>query len=212
MKIAVVCNEVLKADFLSGKGNSPEKAVFISSPEHIPADASMVVDLLFENQAERKAALRQFLPRPVMVHAVTETLAEIGEPFIRINAWPGFLQHTIWEVAALPPQQEQLQELAAATGWQYRLVADRAGMISARVIAVIINEAWFTFGEGISTREEIDIAMKSGTNYPYGPFEWGEKIGVNNICRLLTSMCAADSRYEIAPALKAACKASGVPV
>jgi 3-hydroxybutyryl-CoA dehydrogenase len=29
----------------------------------------------------------------------------------------------------------------------------------------------------ISTKAEIDIAMKLGTNYPYGPFEWSEKSG-----------------------------------
>ncbi len=212
MKIAVVCNEALKADFLSRKGNSNVAAVFVDSPERIPADAVLIIDLLFENRAERKAALLPFLPRPVIVHSVTATLAEIGAPFIRINAWPGFLQHEVLEVAALPGQQQQLPAVFEGLGWQYRLVADIAGMISARVIAAIINEAWFTFGEGISTREEIDIAMKSGTNYPYGPFEWSEKIGVNNICVLLSGMCAADSRYEMAPALKAACQAAGTPV
>ncbi len=46
---------------------------------------------------------------------------------------------------------------------------------------MIVNEAFFAFGEKISTIEEIDMAMKLGTNYPNGPFEWAEKIGIENI-------------------------------
>ena len=115
-----------------------------------------------------------------------------------------FLQHPILEIAALPEQQTAARQVFDQLGWKYRFVADIAGFVSARVIAMIINEAWFTVGDGISTREEIDTAMKSGTSYPYGPFEWGEKIGLQNIGRLLTAMRASDSRYEIAPALQAA--------
>jgi 3-hydroxybutyryl-CoA dehydrogenase len=30
--------------------------------------------------------------------------------------------------------------------------------------------------------------MKSGTSYPFGPFEWAEKIGVDKIKNLLLSL------------------------
>jgi len=205
MKLGVVCNEALKEAFLARGLPAGADAVFVPGIADLPADATIVFDLLFENEAPRTAALAQCLPRPVIVHSVTATLAEIGQPFIRLNAWQGFLQHPILEIAALPAGEKSVQAVFAQLGWKYRLVPDIAGFVTARVIAAIINEAWFTFGDGISTREEIDIAMKSGTNYPYGPFEWGEKIGLGNISRLLTSMCDADSRYEVAPALQAAC-------
>jgi 3-hydroxybutyryl-CoA dehydrogenase len=44
--------------------------------------------------------------------------------------------------------------------------------------------------------------MKSGTNYPYGPFEWSEKIGVANILNLLEKLAKKEERYSPAPALK----------
>jgi 3-hydroxybutyryl-CoA dehydrogenase len=205
MKIGVVCNEPLKEAFLARGLPASAQAFFVHNIADLPADATIVFDLLFSHEAPRTAVLAQYLPRPVVIHSVTATLAEIGQPFIRVNAWPGLLPHPILEIAALPEQQATVQNVFAQLGWKYRLVPDIAGFVSARVIAMIINEAWFTFGDGISTREEIDIAMKSGTNYPYGPFEWGEKIGLGNIGRLLTAMRAADNRYEIAPALEAAC-------
>jgi 3-hydroxybutyryl-CoA dehydrogenase len=205
MKLAIVCNDVLKEAFLRRGLKAGVEAVFIEQPGQVPADAGAIIDLLFENEASRVAALAAWLPRPVLVHSVVATLADIGQPFIRLNAWPGFLLHEPLEIAALPGRETDVQQIFMQIGWKYHLVPDIAGLISARVIAMIINEAWFTYGDGISTREEIDIAMKSGTNYPYGPFEWGEKIGLRNICRLLTTMSGTDNRYQPAPVLEAAC-------
>ena len=68
-------------------------------------------------------------------------------------------------------------------------------MITPRVIAMIINEAYFTLQAGVSTKEEIDTAMKLGTNYPYGPFEWADKIGLNRIKTLLQTLSKTDTRY-----------------
>jgi 3-hydroxybutyryl-CoA dehydrogenase len=74
-------------------------------------------------------------------------------------------------------------------------------MIAARVISMIINEAYFALGDKISTKEQIDIAMKLGTNYPYGPFEWSEKIGLQKIYALLKKLREKERRYDIAPLL-----------
>lgn len=67
---------------------------------------------------------------------------------------------------------------------------------------MIINEAWLSLGEGVSTKEEIDTAMKLGTNYPYGPFEWGNKIELKNVYQLLTALSKTNPRYEPAALLK----------
>jgi 3-hydroxybutyryl-CoA dehydrogenase len=66
---------------------------------------------------------------------------------------------------------------------------------------MIINEAWFAWGEKISSKQDIDTAMKLGTNYPMGPFEWGEKIGLHRVCHLLSELSLESGRYNIAPSL-----------
>jgi 3-hydroxybutyryl-CoA dehydrogenase len=60
---------------------------------------------------------------------------------------------------------------------------------------MIINEAYFALADDVSTKEEIDIAMKMGTAYPYGPFEWGNKIGLQNIVTLLQKLSVQQPRY-----------------
>ena len=57
----------------------------------------------------------------------------------------------------------------------------------------------------MSTKKEIDTAMKLGTNYPYGPFEWCEKIGKERVYQLLNHLSKTDERYHPAPGLVKEC-------
>jgi 3-hydroxybutyryl-CoA dehydrogenase len=80
-------------------------------------------------------------------------------------------------------------------------VSDEPGFIAARVIAMIINEAYLALEEHVSTKEEINTAMKLGTNYPFGPFEWAVAIGTSNILNLLERLNRESNRYKPAAAL-----------
>ena len=77
-----------------------------------------------------------------------------------------------------------------------------------RVISMIINEAYFALGDKLATSESIDLAMKFGVNYPLGPIEWGQKIGLKHIINLLSeySEITEDSRYRVSTTLKFAGK------
>jgi len=105
-------------------------------------------------------------------------------------------------------QRKEDQTVLAAVceklGSGYRIVADQAGMVTPRVIGMIVNEAYFTLEDGTATREDIDLAMKLGTNYPYGPFEWAERIGLKNVVTLMSAVYreTGDERYLICPLLK----------
>ena len=83
-------------------------------------------------------------------------------------------------------------------------VIDRVGMVTPRVIFMMINEAYYTLQEGTANKEDINIAMKLGTNYPYGPFEWAEKTGIRHVAETLEALYedTHDERYRICPLLK----------
>lgn len=168
-------------------------------------DAALYIDLDFTPDAQRVSLLGRLLPSLVMVNAVETTIGQIGRPFIRINGWPGFLEMDTHEVV-IPDAEtgERLGRVYAALGHRFRAAADIPGMITPRVLAAIINEAWYTWEAGVSSKEEIDIAMKLGTNYPMGPFEWGERIGLARICHLLRALSRSDPRYSPAESLKTA--------
>ena len=163
------------------------------------------LDMDFRNEPGRVEKLSRLLPALVLVNAVTPTLLEIKRPFVRINAWPGFSTQKIHELVS-PDEatKNRIASLYQSLGCGYRFVPDTPGMIGPRIVAGIINEAWYTWEEKVSTKEEIDTAMKLGTNYPQGPFEWGERIGLGQIAGLLWSLSRTDPRYTPANALQQA--------
>ncbi|HYN63717.1 MAG TPA: 3-hydroxyacyl-CoA dehydrogenase family protein, partial [Candidatus Limnocylindrales bacterium] len=58
--------------------------------------------------------------------------------------------------------------------------------------------------EGVAAPEAIDIAMRLGTNYPSGPLEWGERIGLDHVIHTLDALHAMvpDGRYRVVPLLR----------
>lgn len=164
----------------------------------------VIFDLAFEPSPERIEILSSF-NKPVLINSVTNTLKGLGLPdnFFRINAWPGFLQRELTEVAiGYESQAEMIKTIFQLLQWPFQIVPDTPGLISARIIAMIVNEAYFALGEDISSKQEIDTAMKLGTNYPFGPFEWSEKIGLKNIYTVLQKLQMKSNRYTIAPLLE----------
>ncbi len=143
-----------------------------------------------------------FKGKPVFINDVVHTLKQNNMPanFHRINGWNGFLQRELWEIAS---NDERLASTAfEALGWKCSFVKDEPGLVAARVISMIINEAFYALEENVSSEEEIDMAMKLGTNYPYGPFEWAEKIGIKKIYSLLCELMLCDKRYTVSPLLQ----------
>ena len=200
MQIIVRANARQQEEWMQKEGNYAG-VHFIDETTPLPAvPADTCIDLLY--------GIAPPLDFPhhttVMVNSVINTCSQLPEGYLRINAWPGFLQRPLAEIAvAGPGQQQQAAELMDTLGWAYELVPDISGMITARIVATIINEAYFALGEGVSTKTGIDTAMKLGTNYPFGPFEWAGKIGLEQVYRLLQCLGAADDRYQPAPALLA---------
>ncbi len=53
--------------------------------------------------------------------------------------------------------------------------------ISDRILAMLINEAADALYMGIASKEDIDLAMQHGVNYPKGLIAWADEIGIENI-------------------------------
>jgi 3-hydroxybutyryl-CoA dehydrogenase len=121
------------------------------------------------------------------------------------NGLPTFFNRNILEVSLLNKNEEQkLKSICEKLATEFLVVDDRVGLVTPRVVSMIINEAYYTVQEGTATREDIDLAMKLGTNYPFGPFEWCKRIGIHHVYELLEAVYndTKDERYKICPLLK----------
>ena len=118
---------------------------------------------------------------------------------------PTLLNRSLLEVS-LPNEadRERLATTCAALGTDYRVVAARVGLVTPRVICMVINEACFTVQEGTATMQAVDLGMKLGTSYPRGPFAWANAIGVERVYAVLDAMWhdTHDERYKVCPLLK----------
>ncbi len=131
--------------------------------------------------------------------------AETKSTFFGFSGLPTFLNREIFEVSlARKNNIEKLREICDKLNTKFAVVKDQVGLVTPRVICMIINEAYFSVQEDIASRNDIDLAMKLGTNYPFGPFEWGERIGIKNVYELLKAVYenTKDERYQICKLLE----------
>jgi 3-hydroxybutyryl-CoA dehydrogenase len=196
MQVVVLTNDILKDELVNHALFIHNEVIWIENIAQFSEyeNAEAFIDLLFE--ASHIAFLKNLLPRFIIINSVEETLAKINTSFIRFNGWAGFLKSSIIEASCYSEQNRKKAE-AVFDRFQKKLqwLPDEVGFITPRIISMIINEAFIALKEGVSTKEEIDTAMKLGTNYPYGPFEWAEKIGVEKIETLLKELSQQQKRY-----------------
>jgi 3-hydroxybutyryl-CoA dehydrogenase len=202
MKVAVITNDALKEEWMSPGMQEATLIEWLSEPFAVE-NADCYIDLLFEPASERINKLQTLQPSIIIVNSVLATLKDLPQNFIRINGWPSFLKRPVVEASCSNDAlRSQAVEIFASFNKTVEWVPDVPGFITPRIISMIINEAYFTLDEKVSSKNEIDTAMKLGTNYPYGPFEWSEKIGLKNLYELLTTLSHTNPRYEPAPLLK----------
>ena len=82
-------------------------------------------------------------------------------------------------------------------------VKDMPGFIVNRVLMPYINEAYQALYEGIASVEDIDQAMKLGTNVPMGPLTLADFIGLDTCLAIMRVLHEgfADSKYRPSPLL-----------
>lgn len=92
----------------------------------------------------------------------------------------------------------------AAAGLEARQVGDSPGLVLLRIMAQLASVAADTVLRGIATAEDIDTAMRLGTNYPIGPLAWAERFGPARLVGVLDHMADfyGEPRYRPSPLLR----------
>jgi 3-hydroxybutyryl-CoA dehydrogenase len=198
MKIVVIANDYAWKELTENSSGIEWFRAMNSGIFFEHSDAAAFFDLSDDAFTKDYSNIQQ----PVFINCVTGTLKEIsaGKNILRINGWKGFIKRDTWEASGNPSDQHRA--IITALNKKLIVVPDEPGFISARIISMIINEAFYAKGERVSTENEIDIAMKLGTNYPYGPFEWSREIGVQHVYQLLLTLSKTDNRYKPSPLLE----------
>ena len=151
--------------------------------------------------------------KALFVEATTQALAgpffgpggDRATPVYGFCGLPTLLGRVLLEVSlVLGGDEAPLRAVCEQLGTDYRIVADRVGLATPRVLAMLVNEACYTLQEGTAEAADIDRAMQLGTNYPRGPLAWGDALGAHRVLAVLDAMWADthDGRYRACPLLR----------
>ena len=223
MHILVIDGGHIEAEFRAKFGAAHEYSFFSSDyasqaeQDHVSPQiraTGEIADVAFCFESAQSYRVFIGLSIPVFAEASCNSLVENlhweddvpnGAPLFGFCGLPTFINRPLLEVSCWHDSNRQkLAETCAALGTDYRVVADRVGLVTPRVICQIINEACFTVQEGTATMQDVDLGMKLGTNYPHGPFAWANAIGVERVYAVLEAMWhdTHDERYKVCPLLK----------
>ncbi len=174
----------------------------------------LIIDLELDLHPERMARYAQHPSLLLLGCSVRRSLADLCAPVrgkgcdvLGLNALPGFLDRGVWECTYIGETEKNLT--AALSDWLgvgMEPLPDQVGMLAPRVLFLIINEAFLLMQEGTASAEDIDTAMKLGTNYPEGPIAWARKIGLKEVVNLLDLLFedTGEARFKPVPALRRA--------
>jgi 3-hydroxybutyryl-CoA dehydrogenase len=79
---------------------------------------------------------------------------------------------------------DAIRTLSTTMGKTTVLAVDSAGFVVNRILVPMINEAIFLLQEGVKA-EDIDVAMKLGTNQPMGPLELADFVGLDTLLYIM---------------------------
>jgi len=99
---------------------------------------------------------------------------------------------------------QRTKALAEAMGKTVVTSRDYPGFIVNRILIPMLNEAAYALMEGLGTAEDIDTAMKLGTNQPMGPLQLADFIGLDTVLFIAEVMHRGlgDPKYRPCPLLR----------
>jgi 3-hydroxybutyryl-CoA dehydrogenase len=140
-----------------------------------------VVEMAMESRPDRVCGIHFFNPAPMMplvevVHCITTS------------------DETV----------ETARTFAESCGKSPVLVRDQAGFIVNALLFPYLNNAVKLLDAGVASRDDIDAAMKGGCNFPMGPLELLDLVGLDTSLAIIEALYAEfrDPNYAPAPLLR----------
>ena len=183
------------------------------------AAADFVIEAVVENEDAKIGLLQkldQLCPPEVIFASNTSSISitrmgartrradrVIGMHFM--NPVPAMrLVEIIRGLATSDETYQATRALAERVGKTTMTAQDFPGFIVNRVLLPMINEAIYTLYEGVGGVNDIDTAMKLGTNQPMGPLELADLIGLDTCLAIMEVMhrVLGDDKYRPCPLLK----------
>jgi len=183
------------------------------------AECDLVLESIVEDLATKKhlfSELDRIVKEGAILATNTSTLPvvemamETGRPNLVCGVHffnPAPMMPLVEVVRAITTSDETVaaaRAFAEACGKNPVEVKDQAGFIVNALLFPYLNNAARLFDAGVATRDDIDAAMKGGCNFPMGPLELLDLVGLDTSLAILEALYAEfkDPNYAPAPILR----------
>jgi 3-hydroxybutyryl-CoA dehydrogenase len=179
------------------------------------ADCDLVLESIVEDLAAKKHLFTE-LDRLCADHAilatntstlpVVEMAMETGRPdrVCGIHFFnPAPMMALVEVVRAITSSDETIADataFATACGKNPVQVRDQAGFVVNALLFPYLNNAVRLFDAGVASRDDIDAAMKGGCNFPMGPLELLDLVGLDTSLSILEALYEEFKEPNYAPA------------
>ena len=220
MAISGSLDRLIKKEIITADAKSATMARIGTETDlqRVVRDADWVVEAVFEDLETKKKIFRELdaqAPRHAVLAtntssiSITEIAAATSRPAQVIGMHfmnPVPMMKLVELIRGLQTSDETYkatEELAKSLGKTPVEVNDYPGFVANRILMPMINEACFTYMEGVAGRDEIDTVMKLGMNHPMGPLQLADFIGLDICLDILRVMHdgLGDPKYRPCPLL-----------
>ena len=186
---------------------------------NMAADADLVVEAAIENLDIKKSIFAELdkICKPETILAtntssisITAIAAATKRPdkFIGMHFFnPAPVMQLVEVIRGELSTDEQVAkiiEIAKDIGKDPVEVNESAGFAVNRILGPMLNEAIYELYEGVASMEDIDKAMRLGTNMPMGPFQLADYVGLDICLALMETLQheLGSDKYSPCPLLR----------
>jgi 3-hydroxybutyryl-CoA dehydrogenase len=190
-----------------------------ASPKDAAGDAALVIEALPEDMQLKQKVLKEaesVCPENAIIATTTGTLSISGiasalkkkERCLGMHFYYPVPETNLVELVFGEETSEKTLETAKTMvekmGRTPARMKESPLHIMNRTMAAIVNEACFMAMEGLAEIPDIDNAMKLGTNWPKGPFEFADEIGLDTVLSYLELLLKeiGETKYRPCPFLR----------
>ncbi|MBP8824028.1 MAG: 3-hydroxybutyryl-CoA dehydrogenase [Flavobacteriales bacterium] len=139
------------------------------------------------------------------------------------SVWQAFFHDPRYKPSLTQQRQVESGRLGRKTGRGYfnyaegppstpvQVQPELAGQITERVVAMLINEAADALFLQVASKEDLDLAMRKGVNYPKGLLAWADEQGAAHWTNVLDNLYRdyGEDRYRASPLLRRMARVRG---
>jgi 3-hydroxybutyryl-CoA dehydrogenase len=151
----------------------------------------------------------QGAPRMLLCAEGSLAAQELGGPAVGFSAVPPLRAGGLLELTRGAGSSDATvaaaERFARTLGLHVAWVGDAPGLVLARIVATLVNEAGFAIAEGVGRAQDVDEGMELGLNHPRGPLAWADAMGIEHVVRVIDGLAegTGTDRYGLAPLLGA---------